>query len=150
MNQPDFDSDMSEMLQNASNSEVVCVILPIINQCLVLDSRSMDDDPPTLVVSPASWVPPSAACGTSISSARTCATRASWPSSLGSAPSRAWRAPRVWDMMVRRMVDSGFSSAAAQCDSAMNELKQWERQALVAMIKGKGPFHTLWSRSGAR
>lgn len=149
MNQPDFDSDMSEMLQNANNSEVVCVILPIINQCLVLDSRSTDEDPPTLTVSP-----PLGSAERRLRNANQQRPHLRHARELAVIPwvgsIESLASSEVWDMMVRRMVDSGFSSAAAQCDSAMNELKRCERQALVAMIKGKGPFHTLWSRSGAR
>ena len=28
-----------------------------------------------------------------------------------------------------------------------DELKQFERQAMVSMIRGQGPYHTIWSRS---
>ncbi len=29
---------------------------------------------------------------------------------------------------------------------ALDELRQWERRSMVSMIRGQGPFHTIWSR----
>ena len=46
----DYDREMTEALQQAEASEVVCIILPLINQCLVYDSRSAQDDPPRISV----------------------------------------------------------------------------------------------------
>ena len=48
----DYDREMTEALQHAEASEVVCIILPLINQCLVYDSRSAQDDPPRISVRP--------------------------------------------------------------------------------------------------
>ena len=54
----------------------------------------------------------------------------------------------VWEMLQRRMQESGFEGAQGDCDAALNDLRQWERRAMMAMIKGQGPYHTLWSRTG--
>ena len=51
MSEPEFDREMAEALENAETAEVVCVILPVINQCLVYDSRSATGDPPRMTVS---------------------------------------------------------------------------------------------------
>ena len=36
----EFEREMAEAIENAEIAEVVCVILPMINQCLVFDSRA--------------------------------------------------------------------------------------------------------------
>ena len=30
---------------------------------------------------------------------------------------------------------------------ALDELRQWERRSMVSMIRGQGPYHTIWSRT---
>ena len=147
--QPDFDNDMSESIENAEKSEVVCVILPFINQCLVLDARQDENDPPRVSVSPplgsgerrlrhVNQARPK------IKHARELAVFP-WSGSVQSLANSA-----LWELIVRRMADSGFPEVAGQCEDVMNELKQWERRALASMIRGHGPFHTLWSRSNSR
>lgn len=144
--QPDSDNDMSEAIENAEKSEVVCVILPFINQCLVLDSRQEVDDPPRVSVSP----PLGSAerrlrhvnqARPHLKHARELAV-IPWSGSVQSLASS-----EVWELIVRRMNDA---DSAEGCDEAMDELRQWERRALASMIRGQGPFHTLWSRAGSR
>jgi len=48
-------------------------------------------------------------------------------------------------MIVTRMASSGFEGTDQTCVEALEELKQWERRSLMAMIRGQGPYHTLWS-----
>ena len=51
MAESEYDREMAEVLQYAEEAEVVCVIMPLINQCLVYDSRNAEDDPPRIWVS---------------------------------------------------------------------------------------------------
>ena len=55
----------------------------------------------------------------------------------------------VCDMLHRRVSGSGFDSVHRQYDEALDELRQWERRSTIAMIRGQGPYHTLWSRNGS-
>ena len=41
----EYDREMAEAIEHAETSEVVCIILPLINQCLVYDNRSTAEDP---------------------------------------------------------------------------------------------------------
>jgi hypothetical protein len=52
--------------------------------------------------------------------------------------------------MVKRMADSGFQGAADACQSTLTDLLNWEHRFNVAMIRGEGPFQTLWSRNGEK
>ncbi len=148
MSQPefDFDREMAEALENAEGSEVVCIILPTLNQCLVYDGRSAPGDPPRISVS--------APLGSAerrlrhVNRARPEMRHARelaalpWTGSIGS-----FTESRIWRMLRERMENSGFEGAEDQCDDALRELRQWERRTLVTMIKGQGPYHTIWSRT---
>ena len=145
MSESEFDHEMAEALENAETAEVVCVILPTINQCLVYDSRSAPNDPPRLNVSPP--------LGSGerrlrhVNKARPGLERARelavlpWTGSIN-----AFANSRVWGMLEERMQESGYEGSATQCENALNELRQWERRSLMSMIKGQGPYHTIWSR----
>ena len=145
MSEPEFDSEMAEALENAEAAEVVCIILPTINQCLVYDSRSGPDDPPRVTVS--------APLGSGerrlrhVNKARPHMERARelavlpWSGSVN-----AFANSRIWGMLQDRMQSSGYDNTIRQCDEALDELRQWERRSMVSMIRGQGPFHTIWSR----
>ncbi len=143
----DYDREMTEALQSAETAEVVCVILPVIDQCLVYDSRSATDDPPRISVS--------APLGSGdrrlrhVNRARPDLPRARelsvipWTGSI-----EAFAASRVWGLLERRMSNTGFEGTEEQAAGALSELRQWERRSLMAMIQGQGPYHTIWSRTG--
>jgi hypothetical protein len=54
---------------------------------------------------------------------------------------------KIWGMLQDRMLSSGYPNAERQCNDALDELHQWERRSMVSMIRGQGPFHTVWSRT---
>ena len=146
---PDHDGDreMTEALQSAESATVVLVILPIINQCLVYDSRTGPDDPPRISVS--------APLGSAerrlrhVNRARPDLPHARELSVIPWAGSiEAFAGSPVWELLGRRMKSAGFEGTDEQCASALEELRRWERRSLMAMIQGQGPYHTLWSRKG--
>jgi hypothetical protein len=49
----------------------------------------------------------------------------------------------VWDALVKRIADAGFSEAAAECASVLEELRRMEREELANAIAGEG-YRTLW------
>ena len=142
----DYDREVAEALQHAEEAEVVCIILPLINQCLVYDSRSTENDPPRI------WV--SAPLGSAerrlrhVNRARPNMSHAHelavipWSGSI-----QSLEASGVWEMLQRRMRNSGFDDSQDSCDSALEELQQWERRSMMAMIRGQGPYHTIWARN---
>lgn len=142
----DYDREMAEALQHAEEAEVVCIILPLINQCLVYDSRSAENDPPRISVS----VPLGSAerrlrhvnrARPNISHARELAV-IPWSGSI-----QSLEASGVWEMLQRRMRNSGFDDSQDSCDRVLEELQQWERRSMMAMIRGQGPYHTIWARN---
>ncbi len=142
----DYDREMAEALQHAEEAEVVCIILPLINQCLVYDSRSAENDPPRISVS----APLGSAerrlrhvnrARPNMSHARELAV-IPWSGSI-----QSLEASGVWEMLQRRLQNSGFDDSQDSCDRALEELQQWERRSMMAMIKGQGPYHTIWARN---
>ncbi|MEK9658770.1 MAG: hypothetical protein VW450_02355 [Chloroflexota bacterium] len=148
MAEPEFDREMAEAIENAEAAEVVCVILPVVNQCLVFDSRSTENDPPRLFVSAPLGSAERRLRHTNrarphLPHARELAV-IPWTGSVN-----ALAGSEVWELVARRIHASGYSGVEEQVEHALSELRQWERRALMAMIKGQGPYHTLWSREGA-
>ena len=146
MSESEFDREMAEALENAEAAEVVCVILPTINQCLVYDSRSAPGDPPRITVSPP--------LGSGerrlrhVNKARPNLERARelavlpWTGSIN-----AFANSKIWGMLTERIQETGLDECRQQGETALSELRQWERRSLMSMIKGQGPYHTIWSRS---
>ena len=145
--EPEFDREMAEAIASAETAEVVCVIFPMINQCMVYDSRSEPGDPPRLSVSP----PLGSAerrlrhvnkARPHLKHARELAV-IPWTGSIGGMVES-----EVWQLISSRMVSSGSDDADERCVEVLGELHQWERRAMVQMINGQGPYHTIWSRVG--
>jgi hypothetical protein len=144
MAEPEFDREMAEAIEHAEAAEVVCVIFPMINQCLVYDSRFETHDPPRVFVSPPLGSAERRLRHTNrarpnLKHAKELAVLP-WTGSLTSMGES-----RIWEMIVTRMASSGFEGTDQTCVEALEELKQWERRSLMAMIRGQGPYHTLWS-----
>ena len=140
----EIERQMQEVLLSVEQAEVVCVIFPHFAQCLVFDSRSTAEDPPRMTVSPLlgsaeRWLH-------QLNQARPHLPRAQgivaipWAYSVASMAGSA-----IWTRLVGRMVDSGFRSTVPACQEALDELLGWEHRANVDMVRGRGPFYTLWS-----
>jgi hypothetical protein len=145
MSEPEFDKEMAEALENAEGAEVVCIIMPTLNQCLVYDSRYADGDPPRISVS----APLGSAerrlrhvnrARPDLKHAREMAALP-WTGSIIS-----FEDSKIWRLLYNRMTGAGFDGAESQCEDVLHELRQWERRTLITMIKGQGPYHTIWSR----
>ncbi|MCY4582696.1 MAG: hypothetical protein OXE50_07865 [Chloroflexi bacterium] len=143
----EYDREMAEAIEHAEASEVVCIILPLINQCLVYDNRSTADDPPRIAVSP-----PLGSAERRLRHVNRARPNLPHARELAAIPwvgsIRSLEESGVCDMLYRRVYGSGFDSAQRQYNEALDELRQWERRSTIAMIRGQGPYHTLWSRSG--
>ena len=141
----DFEREMAKAISNAETAEVVCVIFPLISQCLVYDSRQGPEDPPKISVSPPLGSAERRLRHVNQSRPHLRHARGlaviPW---IGSITTMA--GSDVWRMLQNRMIGSGFESAQDDCEGALNDLLRCERQSTVAMIRGNGPFHTLWSR----
>ncbi len=146
MSDSEFEREMAEAIENAEIAEIVCIILPLLNQCVVFDSRYSDEDPPIITISPplgsgdrrlryVNRARPHLAHAHSLAAIP-------WQSSV-----RSLIESPVWEMLYRRIAQSGSDKCLSQCSTVLEELKQYERQNIVSMIRGQGPYHTIWSRT---
>ena len=147
--EPEFNRDMADILNDINDAEVITIIMPFLGQCMIYDYRMTLEDPPLVMVSPP--------LGSAerrlrqLNQKRPNLPRAKemvavpWPGSVDSLIRS-----EIWNRMVQRVVDTGFKDAIDACQNAVEELKKWERRSLSAMIRGDGPFHTLWSQSESR
>jgi len=51
----------------------------------------------------------------------------------------------VWDAIVQRIEQAGFSEAAQECESVLAELRELERQEIHNAISGEG-FQAVWEQ----
>ncbi len=144
----DSGDELREFFKEIDSAVVVIVILPALGQCLVLDSRNTADDPPQMSVSPP--------LGSGERRLRELNRARPYLPEAQQLVAIPWTGTvdalvrsGVWQRLVDRMVESGSESAQQSCQSCLKELHRWEHTALVAMIRGQGPFHTLWSRAAS-
>ena len=142
-----FDRYMREVLDSVEQAEIVCVIFPILNQCLIYDGRHLNDDPPRITISQPlgsaerrlrqlNRARPNVPKATEL-------TAFPWAGTVTSLVQSG-----IWDKLINRVIASGFPAAADTFKTTLNELLAWEHRFFVSLISGEGPFHTLWSRRG--
>ena len=145
--QADFDWDAAEVLESIDEADVVSIIFPHVGKCLVFDGRYASEDPPRVAV-----LSPIGSAGKrldQLNQARPNLPKAvalaaiPWIDSVSSMISSP-----VWGHLVARATDSGFKEVLNACQVAMHELLGCEYSAKVDMIRGKGPFYTIWNRLG--
>ena len=144
-----FDRYMKDLMDSVQQAEIVCIIFPLLNQCLIYDGRYAAEDPPRITVSSPlgsaerrlrhlNRARPSLPKATEL-------TAFQWSGSVTSLLQSG-----IWERLVKRMADSGFQEAADACQTTLTDLLSWERRFNISMIRGEGPFHTIWSRGGDR
>ena len=144
----EYDREMAEAIEHAETSEVVCIILPLINQCLVYDNRSTAEDPPRISVSP-----PLGSAERRLRHVNRARPNMPHARELAAIPWCRFDPELGGVRRLRHAVPPRqrlrFDSVQRQYDEALDELRQWERRSTIAMIRGQGPYHTLWSRNGS-
>jgi hypothetical protein len=146
---PEPSEEQKGVFEEIDSAEVVVVIFSALGQCLVMDGRHTNEEPPEMSVSPP--------LGSGkrrlreLNQARPNIPEAQrlvgipWGGSVN-----ALVRSGVWDRLVKRMVESGFEGLEETCQGRLDRLYEWERTAVVTMIRGQGPFRTLWPRSSGR
>lgn len=143
--QADFDWDAAEVLESIDEADVVSIIFPHVGKCLVFDGRYAEEDPPRVAV-----LSPIGSAERRLDQLNQ--ARPNLPKAIGLAAipwidsvSSMISSP-VWEHLVARATDSGFKEILSACQAAMHELLGCEYDAKVDMIRGRGPFYTLWER----
>jgi hypothetical protein len=139
--------DIDEVIENIGDAEVMSVFFPTFRQSLIIDTRYNDSVGPFVKLMPMARSPQDR-----MRSIRRMRPQFPRPASLTLIPWQRYVASLVesgvWDRIVGRVNESGDHKAVAACDHALIELRQLERDELIAAITGNN-YHTLWRRDGA-
>jgi hypothetical protein len=138
----DFFLDYDEIIKTVQNAEVVTFRFVILNQRLLIDYRSSEIDAPLVKV-----VPRATSVEERFRSLKQLRPRFRlpekisaiwWPKFVESLVQRG-----VWEAVVQRVVDSGFTQAADESRAVLAELRELERLELRNAIAGEG-YQSLW------
>ena len=134
--------DINDVIQNVSEAEVMSVFFPTFRHSLIIDTRSNESVGPFVKLMPMARSPQDR-----MRSIRRMRPQFSRPSNLTLIP---WQRyvdslveSGVWERILGRVEESGDSDALAECGKALAQLRQMERDELVAAITGHN-YHTIW------
>ncbi len=140
----DFFLDYDEIIKTVQSAEVVTFRFVIVNQRLLIDNRSSEIDPPLVKL-----VPRATSVKERFRSLKELRPRFRlpkkisaiwWPKYVDSLMQRG-----VWAAIVQRIQDGGFSEAARECETVLDELRALERQELLNAIRGES-YQAIWER----
>ena len=140
----DFLLDYEEIIRTIRAADVLTFRFVIVNQRLLVDNRSSEIDPPLVKL-----VPRAGSVEERFRSLKQFRPRFRlpekisaiwWPKFIDTMVERG-----IWDAIVQRIVESGFSEAARQCEDVLQELRTLERQELCNAVRGEG-YQPLWEK----
>ncbi len=140
----DFFLDYDEIIKIIQTADVITFRFVIVNQRLLIDNRSSEIDPPLVKL-----VPRATSVQERFRSLKQLRPRFRlpekisaiwWPKFVESLVARG-----VWDAVVQRVEDAGFSEAARECGGVLQELRALERLELRNAIIGEG-YQALWEK----
>ncbi len=140
----DFLLDYEEIIRTIRAADVLTFRFVVVNQRLLVDNRSSEIDPPLVKL-----VPRAGSVEERFRSLKQLRPRFRlpekisaiwWPKFIDTMVERG-----VWDAIVQRIVESGFSEAARQCEDVLQELRTLERQELCKAVLGEG-YQPLWEK----
>ena len=140
----DFFLDYDEIIKTVQSAEVVTFRFVIVNQRLLIDNRSSEIDPPLVKL-----VPRATSVEERFRSLKELRPRFRlpkkisaiwWPKYVESLVGRG-----VWAAIVQRIQEGGFSEAARECETVLDELRALERQELQNAVRGES-YQAIWER----
>lgn len=142
----EFGIDLDEVRRVIDAAEVLVIRFSITDRRLLLDTRTLGAEGPIVRV-----VPPVASGEERFRALR--AMRPAFPppsrilTFLWPRHARSLVESGLWDHLARRAVAIGWSGTAADCDAAIRELTESEREVERAAIRGDDGFKTLWEQA---
>ena len=136
--------DYEEVIKTVHTAEVLTFRFVIVSQRLLVDNRSSEIDPPLVKL-----VPRATSAEERFRSLKQLRPRfrlpekisaISWPKYVNGLVEHG-----VWDAVIQRIIESGFSEAALECDRVIEELRDLERQEIRNAIIGEG-YQALWEK----
>ena len=143
----DYGVDVSEIGRVIDSADVVVVRFAILEERLLIDYRTNDQDGPLIAV-----VPRAGSVEERFKSLKKLRPRFPLPEKI---TSFMW--PRHFDTfrdcglcsrIQERLISLGGDDMAASCHEAFEHLHQTERAEVFAAIKGGDGYETIWQRAG--
>jgi hypothetical protein len=143
----DFRIDIGEVKRAIDYGEIIALYFPLLRKTLLMDTRTTPVDGPLIKA-----VPMAASAEERFRELVRMRPRLPKPESINIVP---W--PKyvetlvrlgVWDNIVRRFIEIGSPEIVRQCEAALEELRQVERDEIRRVITGEN-CETLWDASGS-
>jgi hypothetical protein len=140
----DFSLDHEEIISTIESAEVLTFRFVVVGERLLFDTRSSEIDPPLVRL-----VPRATSVEERFRALKQLRPRFKlpekisavwWPKSIESMVNNG-----IWGAIVNRIDSAGFSQAAEECESVLEELRASERKELNNALTGEG-YQSLWER----
>lgn len=146
MMEGNFLFDMDEVIRSVKGAEVMSVFFPSLQRSLVVDTRSDAANGAFVGLLPMARSPQDR-----MRSIRRMRPGLPRPRNLTLIPWQRYISSLVssgvWDSILERVGESGDGEALADCEKALAELMELEREETIGAITGEN-HHTLWARDG--
>jgi hypothetical protein len=127
------------------NGDVVCLFFPRLGKTLILDLRQKPDAPPAIFVEDTVRSPQER-----LDSLKRLRPEFPLPEELRLAPWFGFvssiEETGIYGAMLDRCVETGYPPLSADCREAVEELIQYERRMMRAIVRGE-MSRTIWQRS---
>ena len=139
----DFMFDIDGMIKSIDSADVVSIFFPSFRKALVVDPRSNERHSAMVQIAPMASSPQER-----LRLIRR--QRAGLPRvrNLAVIPWTRYVDSLIrlglWDKLIERLESEGEDEAVEECERALTELRQMEREELVNAIAGRN-YHTIWS-----
>jgi len=139
-----FGLDLREMLRALETTEALSLFFPHLGQALVVDFRHTEAVPPLVRLTPMVRSPEERVRYLRRVRPRFPRPRhflaVPWPTFLGGLVRVG-----VYEVLARRLAESGHPRAVRALESAFQALRRLEREEQVRAVRGEN-YHTLWAR----
>lgn len=144
----DYRIDFNEVFRAIDHGEIIALFFPLLRKTLLMDTRTTALDEPMIKV-----VPMAASAEERYRELVKMRPRLPKPESVNIVPWPKFVASLertgVWDRIVRRYLDIGTPESVKQCESSLEELRDFEREEIHNAITGQN-YETLWDVDGVR
>ncbi len=141
----DYVLNIDDILHTIRTAEVIRIRFQLLNKRLIIDNRHNEVEGPLVKLVNRAGSSEETFCNLKRLRPRfplpEKMTAIFWPKYVNT-----MRNTGVWDAIVSRVSETGFSDSQAQCDEVLQELLELERREIHNAISGEG-FQTVWQRT---
>ena len=142
----DYRIDFAEVYRAIDHGEIIALFFPLLRKTLLMDTRTTPLDEPMIKV-----VPMAASAEERYRELVRMRPRLPKPESVNIVPwpkfVESMVRTGVWDRIVRRHIEIGSADIVKQCEQALAELREFEREEIRNAITGDN-YEMLWDVDG--